>query len=168
MFILSVYCAHNFNTLFHACQGFLSGFVCIFTIRIRFFRSVPHYFFDIFLKNRIFGDFYEFFKRNEKKPHRLRLFNTKNDSIEAFTLNNVIASMTYFHMPSLSGKVATSVAELTEEVCRLLVLRTLCVLRRLLGCDDIIRFYALSYIRLRRSVPPLNRRQDISLRLRRF
>ena len=131
------------------------------------FRSTL--FLRYFLEKSYFWGFLRIFLSvTKKKPHRLRLFNTKNDSIEAFTLNNVIAPMTYFHMPSLSGKVATSVAELTEEVCRLFVFRTRYVLRRLLGCDDIIRFYVLSYIRLRRSVPPLNRRQDISLRLRRF
>lgn len=60
--ILRVY----FNILFHASQGFLSDFVRIFTIRIRFFVQFHIISPIFFLKNRIFGNFYEFFKRNEK------------------------------------------------------------------------------------------------------
>lgn len=55
--ILRVY----FNILFHASQGFLSDFVRIFTIRIRFFRSIPHYFSNIFLKKSYFRKFLRIF-----------------------------------------------------------------------------------------------------------
>ena len=82
--ILRVY----FNILFHACQGFLSDFVRIFTIRIRFFRSIPHYFSNIFLKNRIFENFYELFKRNEKSRNGCDFLTQKPIITAAVTVIN--------------------------------------------------------------------------------
>lgn len=82
--ILRVY----FNILFHACQGFLSGFCPHFHNTHTIFRSIPHYFSNIFLKNRIFGNFYKFFKRNEKSRNGCDFLTQKPIITAAVTVIN--------------------------------------------------------------------------------